>query len=85
MMAMAEKAQEKNELQKDRLLELAYAERKIGLILGFLALVTLVGGGVITSIFGSRIIGGGLLTAAILGAAITPFIHGRSKNSTGKS
>jgi uncharacterized membrane protein len=85
MMAMAEKAQEKQEERKSRELELAYTERKIGLILGLLALGIIVVGGVITSIFGSKIIGGGLLTAAIFGAAITPFIHGRSKSSTGKS
>jgi uncharacterized membrane protein len=85
MVAMAEKAQEKNEDRKNMIVELAYTERKIGLVLGYLALATLVVGGVITSIFGSQIIGGGLLTAAIFGAAITPFIHGRSKSSTGTS
>lgn len=35
MVAMAEKAQQKNEERKTRIVELAYTERKIGLILGF--------------------------------------------------
>ena len=76
---MAEKAQDRLEDRKDKLLEYEYRDRKLGLCLGFSALALLIVSGVIISIYGSIYVGAGLLSAAAIGAAITPFINGRKK------
>jgi galactokinase len=76
---MAEKAQDRLEDRKDKLLEYEYRDRKLGLCLGFSALALLIVSGVIISIYGSIYVGAGLLSAAAIGAAITPFIDGRKK------
>jgi uncharacterized membrane protein len=81
IMKMAEKAQDRLEDRKDKLIENEYKDRSRGMWLGFSALAILVISGSVISIFGSVYLGGGLITAAVAGAVISPFINGRSRGA----
>ncbi len=77
ILAMAEKALERNETREDNLIAREYDDRARGMYLGFGALFLLVASGTIVSVFGNIWIGGALLTASVLGAVISPFVNGR--------
>src|SRR5262249_51224118 len=74
---MAEIAQTRREDRRDRLIEHEYSDRRVGLYLGFAALLAMIGGGVFLVALGAKAIGTGLLGAGILGTVVGSFVHGR--------
>jgi uncharacterized membrane protein len=77
IIAMAEKAQERQENRLDKAMEYEYGDRRLGLILAFCALIALLGSGLIALGLGYDKVGGGLLAAGILSTIIGTFVHGR--------
>ncbi len=77
---MAELAQQRREDRKDKLIEHEYYDRRVGLYLGFAALIAMVLCGVFLVYHEKTIIGGGLLGAAVLGTVVGSFVHGRRPN-----
>jgi uncharacterized membrane protein len=83
--AMAEIAQKRAEDRRDKIVELEYGDRRLGMCFGFAALIVMLVAGVVLAALGNTILGGGLLSAAILGAVVTPFINGRPKSASKKA
>jgi uncharacterized membrane protein len=77
IIAMAEKAQDRQENRFDKAMDYEYGDRRLGLILGFAALVVVVGAGVIVIALGQVTVGSGLLAAGFVGTVIGTFVHGR--------
>lgn len=77
IVAMAEKAQNRQETRLDRAMAYEYADRRLGLIFGFCALLVLLISGVVVLYLGFEKTGSALLGAAILGTVIGTFVHGR--------
>ncbi|HEY7297557.1 MAG TPA: DUF2335 domain-containing protein [Xanthobacteraceae bacterium] len=77
ILAMAEQAQSRQEDRLDKAMDYEYQDRRLGLHLGFYALIAVLIAGVIITAMGNVALGASLLGAAVLGAAIGPFIHGR--------
>jgi uncharacterized membrane protein len=77
LVGMAELAQKRQEDRLDSVINHEFADRKLGLILGWLALVCLIVSGVIVTVAGFEKVGIGLFCASVLGAVIKPFIDGR--------
>lgn len=77
---MAEKAQNREEDRLDDVVRLEYQDRRLGMHLGFWALVCLIGAGTLISLLGNVYVGGGLLTAAVIGAVAGTFVHGRNNS-----
>jgi uncharacterized membrane protein len=71
---MAETKQARQEDRADFILKNEYADRRLGMWLGFAALLVLVGTGTALTLLGHIWVGGGMLTASVLGAGIVPFI-----------
>lgn len=80
LIKMAETAQARHEDRRDRLIECEYDDRKLGLFLGFAALLAVVGSGVFLVYIGQTVVGSGLLGAAVLGTVVGSFVHGRRPN-----
>jgi uncharacterized membrane protein len=74
---MAEVAQTRLEDRRDTVIENEYSDRRLGMYLGFGALIAMVIGGVILVYHGEKEIGGTLLGAGVLGSIVKSFIHGR--------
>ena len=85
IIAMAEIAQQRREDRHDKLIEHEYSDRRVGLYLGFLALLAMVIGGIFLVYSGQSVIGGGLLGAAVLGTVVGSFVHGRRPNGQNSS
>jgi uncharacterized membrane protein len=79
ILAMAEKAQERQEARLDRALDYENQERRVGLDYGLYGLIALLITGIVVIALGQVEIGGGLLGATLLGRVITTFVHGRPK------
>ena len=77
IMAMAEKAQNRQETRLDRAMNYEYADRRLGMICGFSALLALLISGVVIIAIGHPATGSALLGAAIIGTVIGTFVHGR--------
>jgi uncharacterized membrane protein len=74
---MAEIAQQRREDRRDVVIANEYADRRLGMLLGFGALVAMIVGGVLLVYHGESEIGTGLLGAGVLGTVVGSFIHGR--------
>ena len=79
IMRMAETAQIRNEDRADYSLQCEFFDRKLGMCLGFAALISFLGFGSWLIYVGWPYAGGALFGAAALGAVINPFVHGRRK------
>jgi uncharacterized membrane protein len=77
IVAMAEEAHNRFENRLDKELEYEFTDRRLGMWLGFGALVVLVASGTVVIALGNTAVGGGLLGAAVIGTAIGTFVHGR--------
>jgi uncharacterized membrane protein len=78
IVTMAENAHTRAENRLDRGMELEYADRRLGMLLGFGALFTLVCSGTIVIALGNTRVGASLLGVAALGTVIGAFINGRN-------
>lgn len=74
---MAEIAQQRRDDRNDELVKLEYGDRRLGMKLGFSALVIMLVSGAIMTAIGDKVIGGGLITAAVIGTVVGSFIDGR--------
>lgn len=74
---MAEIAQQRREDRRDRIVEHEYSDRRLGLKLGFAALLALVIAGVVVIAIGNVVVGSTLLGAAVLGTVVGTFVNGR--------
>jgi uncharacterized membrane protein len=77
IVAMAERAHRSQEARLDKAMDFEYKDRRLGLFLGFFALLALLIAGVIIVALGNVVVGSGLLGAAIIGTVIGTFVHGR--------
>jgi uncharacterized membrane protein len=77
ILAMAEKAQARQEDRLDKAMDYEYADRRLGLHYGLCALIALLIAGVTLTALGHVPVGASLLGAAVLGTAIGTFVHGR--------
>ena len=77
IVAMAEKAHAKQEDRIDRAMKYEYEDRRLGLFLGFFALLALLISGTFVVWLGNVVVGAGLLGAAVIGTATGIFVHGR--------
>ena len=77
IVAMAEKAHSRQEDRLDKAMDYEYGDRRLGLFLGFFALLALLGAGVIVIAMGDIKVGATLLGAAVIGTVIGTFVHGR--------
>jgi uncharacterized membrane protein len=80
IITMAERAQDRQENRLDKSMDYEYADRRLGLILGFAALVVVVAAGVIVIALGNVVVGSGLLAAGFIGTVIGAFVHGRHES-----
>jgi uncharacterized membrane protein len=80
ILAMAEKAQERHEMRLDKAMDYEFADRRLGLFLGFFALLAILIAGVVIIALGQTLVGTGLLAAAGIGTVIGAFIRGREAN-----
>ncbi|MGY3137195.1 hypothetical protein ACVWZM_007877 [Bradyrhizobium sp. USDA 4501] len=74
---MAEIAQERRETRRDKALDHEFSDRRLGMLLGFAALLALLVAGTILVVCGDKAIGGTLLGAGVLGTVVGTFVHGR--------
>jgi uncharacterized membrane protein len=81
IVAMAEKAHERQENRLDRAMTYEYEDRRLGQHLGFMALVAVLIAGTICLLSGHEIIGSGLFGAAVIGTVVGTFVHGRRSGS----
>lgn len=79
--AMAELALSRNEDRRDKYLQHEIDDRRLGMVLGFGALVLVLGTGIAFALMEHVVLGGGIVTAGLIGAAVSPFINGRGKPS----
>jgi uncharacterized membrane protein len=79
IVVMAEKAHGRAEDRLDKELEFEFADRRLGMHLGFAALIALLCSGTFIIWLGNPAVGGTLLGAAVLGTAIGTFVHGRNR------
>ncbi|MBA4130496.1 MAG: hypothetical protein C0519_03630 [Hyphomicrobium sp.] len=79
LVGMAEFAQERQEARLDKIVDGEFRDRTVGLVLGWLALLSLVAAGTILTLAGHVAVGSGLFVASVLGAVIKPFIDGRNR------
>jgi uncharacterized membrane protein len=77
ILAMAEKAQDRYETRLDKAMDYEFADRRLGLFLGFFALLAILIAGVIIIALGQTLVGTGLLAAAGISTVIGAFIRGR--------
>jgi len=77
IVAMAEKAHGRQEDRLDKSMDYEYKDRRIGLFLGFFALIALLVSGVIIVLHGDIAVGSALLAAGVIGTVIGTFVHGR--------
>jgi uncharacterized membrane protein len=77
ILAMAEKAQERQENRLDKAMDYEYLDRRLGLYLGFSALVAVLVAGIVTLALGHKYVGSGLMAAGIIGTIVGTFVHGR--------
>jgi hypothetical protein len=77
---MAEVAQQGNEGRKDRVLDYEYNDRRLGMKLGFAALLVLAAVGLVVIWLGQTAVGTGVLGASLLTGVVGAFIKGRSTN-----
>jgi uncharacterized membrane protein len=75
---MAETSQRRREDRRDRAQEFEFQDRRLGMILGFAALITMIGSGVLLIIQGQTVIGGSLLGVTAVSGIVGTFVHGRS-------
>ena len=78
---MAEKAQEHNRAMEAKIVAASIWEAKLGMILGFAALMTLIGLGAYAGLHGNNVLAGILLASGLVGGA-TALIRGWGNNST---
>jgi uncharacterized membrane protein len=74
---MAEFSQARREDRNDKLVELEYGDRRLGLKFGFSSLISFVVAGTGLCAFGQVYVGAGLLSAAAIGTVVGTFVHGR--------
>jgi uncharacterized membrane protein len=74
---MAETAQLRREDRNDKLVELEYADRRLGLWFGLIALLAFLIAGTMLTVLGEVKVGAGLLSAAAIGTVVGTFIPGR--------
>lgn len=77
MLKMAERGQQYREERLDTMLAFEYADRRLGMVLGFGGLLLLVPSATIIAVYVNKVAGIGLITAAVIGAMVKPFINGR--------
>jgi hypothetical protein len=77
IVAIAERAHERQENPLDKAMTYEYEDRRLGLLLGFFALLALLISGIIAVLAGQVAVGSGLLGAAVIGTVIGTFVHGR--------
>jgi uncharacterized membrane protein len=77
IMSTVEFAQKRQEDRRDNIIQCEYRDRRLGMILGFSALVLMLLVGVWLATIGEKVIGGGLITASIIGSVVGSFIDGR--------
>lgn len=81
---MAELAQARQEARADAVLANEYADRRLGMHYGFAALIAVLICGTVITLSGYAHLGGGIITASVLGACVMPFINGRAKPTISK-
>lgn len=74
---MAEVSQTRREDRSDNLIEFEYGDRRLGLKLGFSALISFIAAGTALCLYGQVYVGAGLLSAAAIGTVVGTFVHGR--------
>jgi hypothetical protein len=74
---MAERAQKRQEDRLDRAIYYEFLDRRLGLFLGFFALIGILTAGLIALALGYDRVGIGLLSFAGIGTVVGAFIHGR--------
>ena len=84
ILAMAERAQKRREDRLDKAMAFEYQDRRIGLHYAFLGLLAFLIAGLIALYSGHDAVGIGLLSAAGIGTAVVPFIHGRRSGDKDK-
>jgi hypothetical protein len=78
---MAETAHIRAQDRLDKELDFEFADRRLGMYLGFAALVALLCCGTIVIALGNVAIGTSVLGVAVLGTVIGTFINGRSRSA----
>jgi uncharacterized membrane protein len=77
IVAMAEKGQDRSENRIDKLIDYEYGDRRLGMYLGFAALIGILAAGCFLIWLGATAIGTTLLGAAVIGTVVGTFVHGR--------
>jgi len=77
IVAMAEKAHSRQEDRLDKSMDYEFRDRRLGLFLGFFALLALLGAGLVSLALGAVAIGSTLMAASVIGTVIGTFAHGR--------
>jgi uncharacterized membrane protein len=81
IVTMAEKAHNRAEDRLDKELEFEFADRRLGMWLGFGALVAFLSSGIFALSLGYSTTGAALLSAAAIGTVVLAFVNGRSRST----
>jgi uncharacterized membrane protein len=80
IVSMAETAHSRAENRLDKEMEFEFADRRLGMYLGFAALIALLCSGTFIIWLGNLTVGATLLGAAVIGTAVGTFVNGRNRS-----